>query len=378
MAASARAFPRDLSPNERKLVSLTLRHGPLTRRDAARLGGISWATIVKLFRRLEEEGFIVEAGTDTRPNVRGPSSLLYRLAPDFPLAIGIDIEYTTTTATAVDLAGNPHHLVTRKTPGLRSVEALAEYCLSIRSEVLEVEHIEPKSVVGTGVGIPSALISKTPVYASLRRDLRARVRGLVEVEDVAVAHGIARQYHRHPDPNLAVFSLRSGIGLGLSVNGRLVLNESEQPPLIAHAVMRPHHGEPCPRCGHRGCLENLMNKWSVDGGVLNRAAAGDPVARDRAIACADVLAQAISMIVLTVGILRIVIVGSFGSQAELFASMVRNSLPLYVPGFIHTSITAENIVARDFATGAGILVLRHFFDIAYLDSSPNLDSGRNP
>ena len=164
--------PRELTANERRILTVLSRYGPQTKRGLAQGTGVSWATVVKLVTRLEREKFLLRAGIDERPLVQGPDSALYSLTPDYPLAIGIDIEYEHTRVVVAGLGGRMHHLIQKETPAFAEISAVRDYCLSLVQQVYDEIGVEQEKIVGFGVAIHMLLAGPHP---SMLHDLQAQL-----------------------------------------------------------------------------------------------------------------------------------------------------------------------------------------------------------
>ena len=82
--------------NERKILNVLSHSGAMTKRELASVLGISWATVVKITKRLEKSGFITFVGRPERKNIQGVDSAVFDLVSEKPAAVGIDVGYDKT------------------------------------------------------------------------------------------------------------------------------------------------------------------------------------------------------------------------------------------------------------------------------------------
>lgn len=90
--------------NERLLLSMLLRNGPMPGSDLARRAGLSAQTISVILRKLENDGFL-ERGTPQRGKV-GKPSVPMGLAPDGAFALGCKIGRRNADLVLIDFTGS--------------------------------------------------------------------------------------------------------------------------------------------------------------------------------------------------------------------------------------------------------------------------------
>ncbi len=92
--------------NDRTGLALLLEHGPLTRNRICELAGVSKPTASLMMARLEQAGFIAEAGRQT--GTPGPAPILYAARVDGALGVAVDIDAHEIRSSVVDAAGTLH------------------------------------------------------------------------------------------------------------------------------------------------------------------------------------------------------------------------------------------------------------------------------
>lgn len=93
----------DLSSNERRVLDVIWRDGPIARQDIAERTGLTAASITRLTQKLDDEGLIASGieKTGTRGNQRQPVSI----NPDGALAFGVSFSHTFMDVGLMNLGG---------------------------------------------------------------------------------------------------------------------------------------------------------------------------------------------------------------------------------------------------------------------------------
>jgi len=90
--------------NERTVLDLIHRQGPLSRAQVARVSGLSKPTVSLALTGLLESRLVREVGRSR--GERGPSALLYELNPMSGWVVGVDVGRKWVRAAIADIAGN--------------------------------------------------------------------------------------------------------------------------------------------------------------------------------------------------------------------------------------------------------------------------------
>lgn len=200
-------------------------------------------------------------------------------------AIGIDIGGTNLRFALVD-GGGVVRLRERRPTGIdlgkeRFLERLSAGIAAMRggAEALGME------VRGVGMGIPGLIAGSGVVLASpnLRpivglnlKEVVSRAAGLpvVAVNDANAAaygekiHGAGKGF-----ASLLLFTLGTGVGSGLILNGRLWTGADGVAAEYGHATVEPD-GLPCP-CGNQGCLEQYASAGALVAAALKALDGGE-------------------------------------------------------------------------------------------------------
>jgi predicted NBD/HSP70 family sugar kinase len=154
------------------------------------------------------------------------------------------------------------------------------------------------------------------------------------------------------DENLIVINIRHGIGAGIIINGRLFQGDGGGAGEIGHIVVVPEGGMPC-RCGKSGCLETVASAQAILRRIRSQSngfsgsvaiaknlgtnldtveeafTTGDLMVRDAVLESARYLGRAISSLVGTLNIRKIVLTGDMTRFGKLWLDAVREAANRY-------------------------------------------------
>lgn len=192
-----------------------------------------------------------------------------------PVALGIDIGGTKLVAATVAADGTVLNRHRRATPAHDAAQLVA----AIRELI---EELGPQLPVGVGIAglvTPDGHILYGPNIGIRELPLRellddATTRTLTVVNDAsAAALGEQRAGAARGHRDVVLFTLGTGVGGGLVVDGRLVVGRHGFAGELGHVIVH-EGGRPCP-CGNRGCIEAYASGTSIG------AIARDRLADDR-------------------------------------------------------------------------------------------------
>lgn len=99
-------LPEDVRAHNRGLLlRLVSEAGPLSRRELARLTGLSIPTVAAIVSELLGHGYIVESSTEERSNLRGPRASQVTLVRDCAVVMGVDVGVDRIQIGLCDLSG---------------------------------------------------------------------------------------------------------------------------------------------------------------------------------------------------------------------------------------------------------------------------------
>ena len=369
-----------LIPNEKRILTLLARTGRLSKRDIERLSGLGWATVVKLVSRLEKEGYIQRGGILERPSIGGVKPESYVLSKRHPLAVGIDVEYTTTRIYLTNLM--LEELASRQvsTPKLGTLESAVDFLENLYRSFGKETLLPHEAIAGIGVGFPTWLVpSGFDTFGLIEAELRKRLQVSVRVDNNVRAYTSFKHASDKANNNFILVTIRSGIGVGIVLNGKLYRGAEGKAGEISHFVIVREGGELC-RCGKRGCLETVVNqnvlveeylkrKGLRDTGtpmqkVFTEASGGDCDAQEILDGAARNLAYALSALILSININRVYLAGHFGASGQVFCQKVEEYLNELVYPHSSISIQYEDIVDSAFPLGAAMMILQDFCDFS--------------
>ena len=378
-----------MNGNEKRIITVLKHRGACTRKELSAACGISWAATVKLVSRLEDRGMIRCIGDSTRKTENGKTSLMYDIAELRPLAIGIDVEYGHTTITAQNLRHSLYYSKTAPTPEKCGLEELVCFLAGLVKQCRTALARRNLSVEGIGVGIPGMLIPSGQLPFEPAATALSKVCSLPVVADNNIrAYTLYLQKQLETADSFAAFIIRRGIGVGITLDGKLFRGNSGLAGELGHLPVDPR-GPPC-RCGKRGCVEVYFNQrelartWAGNAGYspehereerrlvadfFAEAAAGNPRAvslLEQKVAC---FIPAVAGLLLSYDIKNIVINGNFGPQGNILAAMLSAALSQTLSSRFRHSLSYREIEDEGFAIGAAMLFQNKYYDYSVLGLS---------
>lgn len=217
---------RDLSRNERLVLSLIRRHGPLPRAALAQKTGLSAQAITNLTRKLISENFL-DPGKVVRGKVGQPSTPL-ALAPDGAWFLGLKLGRSLIELALVDFTGavrmhrqevcrfpHPDHIVTFARLGVEAILETMPPAARLR-------------ISGMGIGAPFRLWDWGEDMSAWRgRDLRAELAAIMPFpvfleNDASTACAAELVFGRSElPPDFLHFYIAYFAGGGIVLDGRL-------------------------------------------------------------------------------------------------------------------------------------------------------------
>jgi glucokinase len=190
--------------------------------------------------------------------------------PSYPNVIGVDVGGTKVAAARVDGSTCISHV--EKPTELGSSDALIEQIEAVVREVIEAEG-EPAAV---GIGLPSQIdFASGTVVASvniplegvpLGKELGDRLGVEVHVDNDANCAALAEAnfVEGGPASHLVMYTLGTGVGGGVVIDGRIFRGATGLGAELGHQVI-DWDGPECPgACPNRGCLEALCSGMALE------------------------------------------------------------------------------------------------------------------
>ncbi len=325
------------------------------RAEIARITSLTRTTVSDIVADLLAEGLVKEVGVGS--SIGGKSPILLSLVPDSRYLIGLDLGRKKFSGAIVNLRGEIRYKVDHDIEGLDSGAAL-EAVYAILDDLTQASY---KPLVGIGVGTPGLVNTSEGVVVNavnldwknlqLAHPLHERYNLPVLVFNDSQAAAIGEFTFGEgysPESNLIVINLQYGVGAGIILNGNLFHGDGGGAGEIGHVVVQ-EGGVPC-RCGHLGCLETVASTQAV----LQRAqmlvnqnaslslskaqseislddielafSAGDPLIRQIVLQAGHYLGLAISSLIGTLNVNRIVLVGDMTRFGKPWLNAIQASV----------------------------------------------------
>ncbi len=342
--------------HNRNLVLKTIfEHDSISRAEIARITSLTRTTVSDIVADLLEANLVSEIGVGS--SLGGKSPILLSLVEDSRYIIGLDLAYNQFSGAIVNLRGRIREMVSLPVNVYDRDESLSTV-FKIIDQLMEAA-CEP--MVGIGVGTPGLVDTTEGVVINAVN---------LDWKNLPLAHMLKERYHLpvyilndsqaaaigehtygegHPsDSNLIVINVRQGIGAGIVINGHLFQGDGGAAGEIGHVVVVPD-GLLC-RCGNYGCLETVASAQAIikqakllagqnpasqlsqspeeiDLDTIEMAfIAGDFLARRIVLEAGGFMGRAISNLVGTLNIRKIVLTGVMTSFGEPWVEAIRESM----------------------------------------------------
>jgi N-acetylglucosamine repressor len=343
--------------HNRSLVLNTIfEHDSISRAAIARGTSLTRTTVSEIVTDLMALGLVEEIGLGT--SIGGKSPILLSLVPDSRRLIGLDLGQTQFSGAVLNLRGEIMQTTTLPIRDRNGDDALAQV-YEIIDRLLRADQHRP---VGIGVGTPGLVNTRDGVVINavnldwqdlpLAHLLRSRYELPVYVLNDSQAAAMGEFTYgegNNTGDNLVVVSVRHGIGAGIVIGGQLFQGDGGGAGEIGHVVVVPEGGLVC-HCGNRGCLETVASSQAVVNRVqamrarstpplragdrgeitlddVERAfTAGDPDVRRVVLEAGSYLGLALSSVVGTLNIRKIVLSGDMTRFGAAWLQAVRQML----------------------------------------------------
>jgi predicted NBD/HSP70 family sugar kinase len=340
--------------NERSVLELIHRRGPLSRAQVARVSGLSKPTVSLALTGLLDARLVREVGRSR--GERGPSALLYELNPAAGWVVGIDVGRRWARAAIADIAGT---IVARRDERAKvgSARTLITQIGSVARRLAGEAGVDWAQVTHAVLGSPGvfdpardyvAMAPNLPGWSrhGLVDAVRAELGTNVTFENDVNMAALAEREHGH-GRNVDTFvflAVGTGVGMALVIDGRLYRGAHGAAGEIAYLPIGV--GDPRdPSNRRRGAFEEAAAAAGIvrtarELGYANPTTAerifaaarrGDAIARRVVQIEADRLALAIASITPVVDPELVILGGGIGRNGDLLLEPIEHELRRLLP-----------------------------------------------
>lgn len=262
--------------NEREVLTVLQRKGPLSRAEIARLTGISAPTITRTVGELLEADLLEEG--DSRHGALGRPGKIVRLASSKVFVVGVVVGGKRCELASAGLDGQLHQNSPRPFP---TPSRYADLVKAIVRQVQRLSAERDQSLLGVGISIPGLLNrweKRTVISPNLhqtdgqqlgedvQQQLGVETTILQESHALCLAemtYGAAREVE-----DFAMLDISEGLGLGVVNDGVILQGHNGLAGELGHITVVAD-GETC-GCGNRGCLETVATDTALVAAVSRR------------------------------------------------------------------------------------------------------------
>jgi predicted NBD/HSP70 family sugar kinase len=366
------------------LFEAVLTRGPLSRRDAAKLTGLSAASVTKLVKPMIRHGYLVENSREA--GVPGRPQIPLQVDANRHHAVGIKLMDGEIVGVVADLHAEVQSSHRMKygdaTPG-GVVDAIEK----MTSILLERSSAAQDRLLGIGIGIgigghvngATGEVVSSPLLnwhdVPLQKLVTDRMGLPVVIENDVNTLAVAEQWFGAGSsfPSFALVTIGAGVGCALVLNGQLWRGVSGVAGEFGHMIVDPD-GPQC-HCGKRGCLEALVGDTAIASAmsaaagrrisrvsqVVSAAHAGDPDACRVFSQAGVALGRAIAALLNLLNPPLVILSGEGITASDLFMDALRAELDrdAFSSAAADCTVLVRPLPDETWARGAAATMLRH-------------------
>lgn len=257
--------------NQRLLLNIIREKPGASRADIVRITGFSPSSVSYVVNRLLKQGLITESRDDNHAQV-GRQPVTLRLRPQSMIAVGAEISREQSRVVTANLLGN---VIGSRTVRWRNDPHLM--LAAVRDAILTLTAGTPADrILGAGISLPGTIDRRSgrviaaehigwfdvDAGAVLSRSLPLKF----YFENDARLGALAERWFSAPGSvplnNFVFVELRSGLGTGVIIEGRLLCGASGEASEFGHTTLFPD-GRRC-LCGGTGCWEEYASKRALE------------------------------------------------------------------------------------------------------------------
>ena len=364
------------------LFETVLTRGPLSRRDVARLTGLSAASVTKLVKPMITHGYLVE--NDREAGVPGRPQIPLQVDPARHYAVGIKLMHSEIVGVVADLHAEVQSSYRMKL-AKPSPEGVVDAVEQITGILLEASPVQRERLLGIGIGLSGHINGTTGVLhqspllgwrdVPLRQLVADRMQVPVVIENDVNTLAVAEQWFGPASGygSFAVVTVGAGVGCGLVLDGQLWQGISGAAGEFGHMVVDPD-GPEC-HCGKRGCLESIASDTAIAAAmsqavgkriskvsqVVALAHAGDPDAQRVFTQAGVALGRALAALVSLLNPPLIILSGEGVTASDLFIDALRSEFErdAFSTTAHDCTLLVRPLPDETWARGAAATMLRH-------------------
>ena len=388
-----KATHQQTKEHNRDLVLKTIiEQDTISRAGIARITGLTRATVSDLIADLIAEGLVNEVGIGESQG--GKSPILLSLVEDSRYFIGLDLARNKFCGAIVNLGGKIHEQIDQPITDRNGDEALT----AVYKMLDRLVQSSYRPLIGIGVGTPGLVNTRDGIVINavnldwknlpMAHLLQSRYHLPVYIYNDCQAAAMGEYMHgdgRQSENNMVVINSRHGIGAGIIINGQLFQGDGGGAGEIGHVTVVQEGGLPC-RCGNLGCLETVASAQavvrrarmlapnfdnttladdpqSITLDTLERAfVAGDPLARQVVLEAGRYMGMAISNLVGTLNIHKIVLAGDVTRFGQPWLEAIQETMSRTTLSELaqDTQVKIGQVGGNGIVLGAVALLLRDY------------------
>ena len=255
----------------------------ISRKEIARLTGLTQAAITMITNALLGLGLILETGKDTRPGASGRKQIFLSINREKHKIIALNLGRSLLQGAVCDLAGNILHKSEKYLRLIQDnelvVDRIEERVIGMIRELTRRFDIGSDSLLGISIAAPGPLNAAEGIMrGTVRAAAGTKSPAPFDWRDIHLKEAVQREFGVNVFvdndanisalgeswfgagvgiSNLVVYMIGIGTGAGVIIDGMLYRGEDDVVSEIGHVTI-DFKGPQC-RCGNIGCLELYSN-----------------------------------------------------------------------------------------------------------------------
>lgn len=259
--------------NKSAILSLLNRQGAMSRKDIAKIIGLTPAAVTLLCTEMIEEGMILERGEVQEEKRAGRKKVLVDINHEYKYIVAISIEAIYTWITLSNIRGQEVAYKKIKTNSQISPEEFLRELAKECKVLLWENHRYCEELLGIGICIPGIVDRSRGIsiqaYGIWKEKVMVRdiMEGLIHCPVIvennikAFAQGELLYGLGRTGDNLLFVRWGPGVGSAIVIDNQIYEGREHKAAEIGHYIIEPN-GILC-RCGRRGCLETRVSMKAI-------------------------------------------------------------------------------------------------------------------